>query len=138
MPNIRKLAKDEAASTKMEVRGKTVSAVFSARKDKDAADRYSIETELNFGNCSNEEILELAARIVLIDLQRQWRAVAKGNMSAATKDGTFAKVDVKTEVVDAARKGADPTTKVVNVLDKMSDAERNAILAKYAKGKKAA
>ena len=132
MTNIRKIGKDDTASTKITVAGKNVTAVYTCRKDKDAADRYSVQSTLDFSNCSQDEILEMAARTIVIDLQRQWRTLAKNNLANATKAGTFASINVKQDVVEAARKATDPAIKVVSALDKMSDAEREAVLARYA------
>jgi hypothetical protein len=132
MSNIRKLGKEDAASTKLTIAGKKVTATYTCRKDKDSPDRYAVESTLDFSNCSQDEILEMASRTVVIDLQRQWRTLAKSNLANATKPGTFGTIDVKRDVVEATRKAADPTTKVVSVLDKMSDAEREALLARYA------
>ena len=131
MSNIRKLGKDEAAPTKLAIEGRKVTAMYTCRKDKDSADRYAVQSIVDFTNCSQDEIIEMASRTIVIDLQRQWRTLAKSNLANATKPGTFATIDVKRDVLEATRRATDPATKVVSALDKMSDAEREALLARY-------
>lgn len=107
---------------------KNTDNVSFAVRATESAPRYALTSTLDFSACSKEEILELAARTVIIDLQRQWRVLANTKGSTATTVNPFAKVNVKTSIVDAGRKSATPVSKAVNALNKLSDAEREAII----------
>jgi len=132
--SIRKLAADAEFSPVTKVTGKIVAITRTVKTDKDAKFRYELTCSLDFGTCSAEEILELATRSAWIDIQRQWRELAGTKGSTATTVNPFAKVNVKTAIVDATRKSGprDPKVTAANALAKLSPAERAALIAQFA------
>ena len=138
MANITKVANGETATTALNVTGKVANATFYVKPSKTATDQYKIPAALDFANCSQEEILRLAARTVVIDLQRKFRSDIQGDTESkkrAMDAATWAKVDVKSSIVDAARRAADPVAKVRNSIAKLDDATRRALLAELQKNK---
>lgn len=131
---IRELKKDETFSTTLTINGKIVNATWSVRKNEDGP-RYAVTSKFDFGAVSTTELYELAMRSVIIDVQRQWRILANAKGSTATRVNPFATVNVKTAVIDAGRKTADPKTRASNLLAKLSEAERKAVLAMFAEKK---
>lgn len=127
--SIRVIKSDEtfSGSTVVQPGGKIVNAKFSARKS-DKGDRYELNCKLDFSSCSPTDILELATRTCVIDLQRQWRVAANAPNSKATSTNPFAAVNVKTAIVDATRATGTPMQRAVSALGKLSAAEREAIL----------
>lgn len=107
---------------------KTDNASFAVRAT-ESAPRYALTSLLDFSACTQEEILEMAARTCIIDLQRQWRVLANTKGSTATTANPFARVNVKTAIVDAGRKSATPVSKAANAVNKLSDAEKKALIA---------
>ena len=100
--------------------------------------RHAMKCDFDYSTLSQAELVELANRAVVIDLQRQWRVLAATKGSTARTVNPFAKVNVKAAIVDAARKSADPKTKAFNALNKLSDSERAALLAELQAMQKAA
>jgi hypothetical protein len=138
MANIRKLSQDETGNTKLEVKGKTVVATFSVRKDKNSPDRYAVECILDFGGCDANDLMLLATPQCVIDMQRDLRAALKSDLANTLKSGAFAKVDVKKDIIDAARKAADPEAQAVRALVKTGITEDRARAIIAAERKKAA
>jgi hypothetical protein len=124
---IRTLKDSDTFSSSFDYNEKTKHALveFSARA-KDGEPRYAMKCDLDYSTLSHVELVELANRSVVIDLQRQWRVLA------ATKGSTvnpFARVNVKSAVVDASRRVASPATRAASALTKMSAKERADMLA---------
>lgn len=136
MPNIRKLSKDETATTSLTVSGRLANAKFYVKPSKASSDQYEIAAAIDFAKCSPEEILRLAARTVVIDLQRRFRSDIAGDADSkkrAMDQATWDAVDVKSAIVDAARRSADPVAKARKSLEKLDDATRAALLAELTK-----
>jgi hypothetical protein len=94
----------------------------------DNAPRFVVDFSLNWENVSEEEIKELAARTLVIDVQRNFRvAYQKDRGTASEKIERSWSVR---EMLDASRPKSDPVSKVLGVLNKLSVEERKAILAK--------
>lgn len=110
---------------------------FSCRA-KEGDPRHVLTCDIDYSTCSQAEIMELANRTVVIDLQRQWRVLAATKGSTARTVNPFAKVNVKTAVVDATRKSATPATKVMANLVKLSAKELADLEAQIAAMKKSA
>lgn len=127
---ITKIAKDAtfSGSTTVMPGGKNVTAKFSVRKSENS-DRYELTSNLDFSTCSQSDILELATKTCIIDLQRQWRVQANSPNSKATIINPFQKVNVKSAIVDATRSTGTPVQRAASALSKLSTAERKAIMA---------
>jgi len=94
------IAPDTKATRSFAVtRPNVVNAVFTFKLHDGATERYNMESEFDFNNCSNDEILFLAASSVRITIQGKLRQMG----DAALDVGTFAHVDVKSDVVDSTR-----------------------------------
>lgn len=126
---ITKISKDAtfSPSTVVQPDNKHVHAKFSARKS-DQGDRFELVCNLDFSDCSQSDILELATKTCVIDLQRQWRVAANVPNSTATTRNPFATVNVKTAIVESTRTTGTPMQRAVSALGKLSPAERAAIL----------
>lgn len=127
---IKLLKSDETFSTGhvFDAAKKTDHVTFSVRAT-EKGPRYALTSTLDFSACSPEEILELAARTCVIDLQRQWRVIANTKGSTATTVNPFQRVNVKTAIVDNSRKTASPVSKAANAVNKLSEAEKRALIA---------
>lgn len=100
-------------------------ATYSFKLSDKDADRYQVESVFDFSNCSAQEIMELAASSVRITIQGKLRAMGQGALNTSA----FANVDVKKECIDSARSSADDFTKASRALGKLSDAEKQRLLA---------
>lgn len=129
---IRVLKSNESFSPQVKITGKKAQVQWSVKKDKsEKSPRFAIATELDFSAVSAEELMTLAIRPVVIELQRQWRELAATKGSTATTVNPFKTVNVKTAIVDATRKTADPVARAKAAMSKLSDKERAAILAAF-------
>lgn len=126
--SIRKLNKDEKLSNSTSIVNSTATAVFKVRRSESSDEAFVLTCKLDFSTCSQDEILALATRTAIIDIQRQWR-VAHVTEKGDPKSNEFATVNVKSQVVDSQRKTADPLAKAKSLLDKLSPTERAALLA---------
>lgn len=126
---ITKISKDAtfSPSTVVQPDNKHVHAKFSARKS-DQGDRYELVCNLDFSACSQSDILELATKTCVIDLQRQWRVAATAPNSTATTRNPFAMVNVKTAIVEATRTTGTPMQRAISAFGKLSASERAAII----------
>lgn len=126
---ITKIAKDAtfSASTTVMPGGKAVGVTFSARKSENS-DRYAVTSQLDFSECSQSDILELATKTCIIDLQRQWRVLANAPNSTATTRNPFEKVNVKKAIVESTRSTGTPVQRATSALAKLSPTERAAIM----------
>lgn len=134
---IRKLSTDEKLSTSTSIKDTTCTATFGVRASEASTTRFALTCKLDFSGCSREELIALASKSVIIDVQRQWR-VAHIDDKTDPKSNEFATVDVKKSIVDATRKTADPMAKVKSALSGMSPEAVAALLAEYTKANKAA
>jgi len=133
--NIRPLGKDEKPNASMTVQGSgwetaRVEAHFEVGNTAAIKKPHQAVSILDFSDCSREEILRLASKPVVIALQRRWNVLAGSDLAKATAPGMFAQVNVKRDVVDAARQSAPPSAKADKLVDKMSADEKRALLAK--------
>lgn len=136
---IRVLKSDETFSPSATVSGKKVAVKWTVKKDKnEKSPRYVVETTLDFSGVSQDELTLLAVRPIVIELQRQWRELATAKGSTATTVNPFASVNVKSAIVDATRRTADPAARAKSLLAKLSPAERKAIMAAFAAEQKPA
>jgi hypothetical protein len=127
---IRTLKDSDTFSSSFDYNEKTKHALveFSARA-KDGEPRHAMKCDLDYSTLSHVELVELANRSVVIDLQRQWRVLAATTGSTARTVNPFARVNVKSAVVDASRKVASPVTRVAKGLTLISAKERADMLA---------
>lgn len=125
---IRKIATDEtfSASTVVQPGGKTVHAKFSVRKTENDP-RFELLCKLDFSTCSQTDILELATKICVIDLQRQYR-VRANSTGHDYNHNPFALVNVKSAIVENTRSTGTPMQRAVSSMTKLSAAERAEII----------
>ena len=101
----------------------------SIKPSEKSPDRFLIETALDFSGVSRADLLKLAAQTVFITVQRRWRA-ASAEERVRDEWGSF---DVQRSIIEAPRAGIDPVSSTIRNLEKMSDEDREAILARWAK-----
>lgn len=124
---VKKLLKTEHATRSMHVKlaDNTVKVSATVRPDGNTSDRYQMEFTLDFTNASPEEMFELASRSAIIAYQAQWRRAKEAyRMDASKWERT---IDVKAEILDAERRSADPMAKMLTLMNKLSDDEKEAI-----------
>lgn len=113
-----------------------VKAEYTFRVDEKSKDRYPIVTVFDFGNCSREDILFLAASSVRITVQGKLRSMGNSALDAST----YATVDVKSEVCEAQKSQVDETIRGIRALARatgVSEARaREIIEAELAKTKR--
>ena len=126
------LSGDEKMPRSMEYLGENrIRVTGTVRFDEKSPDRYMMNSVFDFSNCSEAEILELAAASVRITIQGRIRAMREG----AVTSRAFANVDVKSEVVDAQKSSADELTKAVRSLSRaltISESEARKLLEREA------
>jgi hypothetical protein len=86
-------------------------SVFTCKENEDATDEQKFDVIFDYANCSREELLELATSSTRITLQGRIRKMkADARKLYAAKQQT---VDVKSEIVAAARQQRDPLDRMV-------------------------
>lgn len=87
---------------------------------------------LDFSNCSDDDIINLAVRSVVIDIQRMIRATGSKEGMAAFDGKTY---DIK-DLISNRRTGKTPTEKAELAMAKLTPEQVAEIVAKYQKAKK--
>lgn len=90
---------------------KVVESRYTVKENEDATDELAVVTRFDYTNCTEEDILNLATSSVRITIQgriRKMTAEAR-KLYAATPQT----VDVKAEIVAAARQQRDPMDRMV-------------------------
>ena len=125
--SIRKMtATDKLAETK--INGKKAVVNWSVKADGEkTTPRYMLTSTFDFSGCSDAEILSLALKSVVIEAQRQWRDLANTKGSTATTVNPFATVNVKSAIVDATRRTADPVARATAMAKKLTPEQIAAI-----------
>lgn len=109
---LRKIGVDETFSASIKhLEPGRVEARFAVRPDEKTDDRYEVISVYDFRATSPAETQALAMRACVIETQRKWRTAAKVNLANAMNAAQWSAVNVKTDVVDAARKSANPVVK---------------------------
>jgi hypothetical protein len=114
----------------------------SIKINKDAQVKYVFDNlGLDFKTCTRSDIIKLAARVLVVDLATKFRGTftdKEGNpvgdpMKVADQwDRTF---NVKTDFIEAVRVQKSPEDKADAALAALPEDVRQAIIAKYLKGK---
>lgn len=120
------IAKGEQATITRTVKGDKVTCTHSVKASNDDPNRYNLRWTFNFANVSQEEILTLASKAVLIDKQGSWRKADDRMNAEKWQDATF---NVR-DMLDNRRQALDPTERVTKVAAKMSKAERDELIKK--------
>lgn len=98
---------------------RTVVAKFATKPSKHSPDRFGFNTVLDFGGCSDDEILALAAKTVVISVQRNFRETFAENSDAAVEASQWDRVDVKSDVIDIQRGPRGPIDRKRQTLSNM-------------------
>ena len=107
---------------------KIVRATYTFKIDNKSTDDYPVESMLDFSDCTDEEILILAAKSVRIDVQAKLRALGQSAIDDAT---VMSVVNVKTDVLNSVRLPVDETLRTIRQLARgtgMSEAAARAIV----------
>lgn len=128
------IGEGESASPKIEVLDdKHVKASFSFKLDKDAKVRYGHTVLFDYSTCSLAEILTDATRSHVITVQRNLRALGDGALDATV----YRNVNVKSDLLEAARSIGDPTTRGLHAFARaanVSQEQARKVLAMIASG----
>ena len=118
LTHLRKLDADEKLPRSMEFLGKgQMRVIGTVRFNEKDPNRYLVNSVYDFSKCSDAEILELASSSVRITMQGRIRAMGE----SVLKTKPFVTVDVKSEVVDAAKNTVDDQTKAIRSLARALD-----------------
>lgn len=111
--------------TRVDTEANTILAIRTVKPSATSDVKTRVEWTFNLDGVTHEELLELAARSLVIDAQRTWR-----NMSAADRDANAVRDWDVRAMLDAARTrtSADPVKKAAKLVEGMSDDERRAFL----------
>ncbi len=125
MSKLSPIPSDTQATLSTSIAGKIATVIFSVKPngEKDSA-RYNLTQTFDFDNVKTDEILTLATRSLRIDVQATWR---KDSDRMNAEKWQNRKWSVR-EMLDQTRSKADPATKVLNAVAKMSKDEKDAIL----------
>ncbi len=125
MTKLQAISTGEQATLRTTIEGKVAHLVFSVKENGDnGAPRYNLEQDLDFTGVSEAELIELASKPLRIDIQSTWRK-AKDRMDSDIWQGRVWRVR---DMLDQTRQKADPTAKVLKAAEKMSQAERTALM----------
>jgi hypothetical protein len=102
---------DRATRSTTFVKPKVVRDTFTFRFV-DKGPRFQREVEFDFSDCSDEEIVTMALQSARIDLQSKLRALGEKNVNATT----FAKCNVKLDLLEKSREAVDPKIAAVRRL----------------------
>ena len=124
---IKTIGKDEKATLTRQVFSATKRAkvTHTVRPNKDDPNRYQLTWTLDFKNCNDEQILELATRSAVIMIQADWRGSANRMDEKVWDNATF---DVAA-ILAEGRKSADPALKAKNALAKLKEMDPEAFAA---------
>lgn len=123
-PRLRVIPDDETFSRTVvpAVDDKTVAVTYAVKVDAKSTRRYEVKTTLDFSQCSDEDLLRLAADSAIISVQRLWRVTARGKDAASAYDAAkWSRINVKTDIIDVERSRGpvDPVLAVRRNLEKM-------------------
>lgn len=131
MANIRKLSATEKFSASQVINGKANTVSFAVRPEKDSQANYVLTCALDFSSVTDDELITLATRAIVIDLQRKWRVAHAGDKTEPTTN-EFATVDVHKMLTETTKgKPANPAAKAKKALDLLSPEARKALLDEY-------
>lgn len=118
-----------AARTTIDPKAKTVAATFGTRRGK-VQDTEGVEVSctINFADCTTADLINLATKTVIVEMQRRARASEK--MEAVLGDYEEKGFNVKSDWLDVMRSGPDPVAKARKVFEKsgLSKAELRAMI----------
>ncbi len=123
---IKTITADEKHTRSTEVAGDVVTVVRTAKPNENSPVRFIVNWEFNFADVTANELRELSARALVIDVQRAFRAATDAQLETYGNR----KFTVR-EMIDAAktRKSADPATRARNAVSKLDDAAKTALIA---------
>ena len=97
--------------------------LFNVSKNDSTGQNYKVDWNFDFSNCSEAEILELAARSAVIAYRKNFRGVAEDEIhNFALKD-----IDVKADIITSKKVKKSPVAQVRNLLEGLSDEQRAAL-----------
>lgn len=115
--------KDESVSRQTVVSGETV-RMFNVSKNDKTGHNYKVNWTFDFSDVSHDELLKMAAQSAVIAYRKNFRGVAEDvipNFAERT-------IDVKKDILTHTKRGKSDLEKAKDILDKLSDAEKAAIL----------
>lgn len=122
---MRKLDKTEASNKSTTIMGDIVTVVHTVKPNEESQSRYELTWKYDYTNVTREELMRLATRPMVITKQGQWRG-AKDRMNTEKWDNvTF----VIRDLLDGAKKKADPVEKAKKALDALPEDVRAALIA---------
>lgn len=121
---MRQLTKDENAALSLKINDMQATVVHTVKENRATDVRTELTWTFDFANASQEQILKLATRTICITQQARWRKAADRMDAEKWDNATF---DVAALLAET-RQAAEPKTKALNALQRLSDAERVEIM----------
>lgn len=115
--SIRKTAKDEVFSPSYKAEGDKVTASFGCKFNMEG-DRFALTSVLDFTGVTKEELLEMAAREPVAEIQRLWRLQYAADRATATTKNTNAVFSVRSYLDSPRKRTAAPALQKANKLIK--------------------
>ncbi len=125
---MRKLTGDEKVKRSTRVEGDRVIATFTVKANgAEATQTFVLEDYFfDMADVTDEEIRLAAAKAWIIERQRMFR-----DAGPTERQGLLGKGCKVRDLIDRERRGPDASKQAVNALDKLTQAERDAIFAQY-------
>ena len=133
---MRKIGLKDAFSPSVVVEGSVVETQFAVRpSDSDNSPRYVVECEFDFSDVPSSEVLKLATRTLVIDMQRRFRTIYldKEEGGPEVARSTVEKTHSVKELLENARPKSDPVAKIKALAGKLSAEELRALVADLSK-----
>lgn len=119
--------------TKIDTEAGQAEVIRTVKPNAQTDTKTRVHWTFDFADVTEEEVMELAVRTLVIDAQRAWR-----NMSAADRSKNAERTIRVREMLDAAktRGTGDPVKRAASLASKMTDEEREELLRLLQEGKK--
>ena len=125
MTKLKALAKDVQATLNTSVSGDVATCTFTVKENGDkGTPRYNLTWNFDYAEVSRKELILLAVRSHRIDGQADWRK-AKNRLDSEFWQNRYWSARA---MIDESPAKADPTTKVLKAAEKMTAAERTALM----------
>jgi len=115
--SIRKTLKDEVFSPSYRADGEKVTATFGCKFNMEG-ERYALTSVLDFSGVTKEELLEMAAREPVAEIQRLWRLQYAADRQTATTKNTNSVFSVRSFLDSPRKRTAAPALQKANKLIK--------------------
>lgn len=98
---------------------------FNVSNNKPTRRNYKVDWTFDFSNCTESQILELAAQSAVISYRKNFKNVVEGDIAGfAERD-----IDVMSDIVTVQKRGKTTVEKVAGLVGKLSAEDKAKLLA---------